>query len=246
MVHDVLAPATGALLREVAALGPFQVAVDLGCGPGPTSRLIDEVLHPTRLVGLDISEPFLQLARETVPRGKFFRHDVRGLPWPGSPADVAFSRYLLTHLPDPEDRVREWMSQLRPGGLLVLEENEWIACREPVFAHYLEVVGDLLAGRGQDLHVGRRLTAVEPRLQLLSRIYEVPAPTAPVAAMFRLNLSAWAAQVDGHRLDAANVDRELAALETSTDPHGITWALRQLVFQTSRGGWGRPKAFPSP
>src|SRR5205807_847304 len=51
MVHDVLAPATGALLREVAGLGPFRVAVDLGCGPGPTSRLIDEVLHPTRLVG---------------------------------------------------------------------------------------------------------------------------------------------------------------------------------------------------
>jgi trans-aconitate methyltransferase len=231
MVDDLLAPASRALLREVGAGRDFETVLDLGCGPGPTSRLIGEVIRPARLVGLDVSETFLRLARAAVPQGEFLRHDVRQLPWPGSPADLAYARYLLTHLPDPVARLREWMTQLRPGGLLVVEENEWIACSEPVFARYLEIAGELLDARGQDLYVGRRLAAIEPRLQRVSRVAEVSSPTAPVATMFRLNLSAWAARVDPSRsAEVASLDRELANLEGSTEPSGITWGLRQLVF----------------
>jgi SAM-dependent methyltransferase len=232
MVHDLLAPASRALLEEVSRLGPFEVALDVGCGPGPTSRLLDEVLHPALLVGLDLSEPFLRLARAAVPRGTFLRHDVRRLPWPRTPADLAYARYVLTHLPDPEVRLREWSSQLRPGGLLVVEENEWIACRQPVFTRYLEVAGELLAGRGHDLYAGRRLAATEPGRQRLSRVYEVTAPTARVATMFRLNLSAWGGHPDlPQTADVARLDRQLAELEGSPAQDEITWGLRQLVFE---------------
>jgi SAM-dependent methyltransferase len=232
MVHRLLAPASRALLEEVAAAGHLGIVVDLGCGPGATSRLIHEVLGPARLIGLDVSERFLQLARAAVPHGEFHCRDVRQLPWPGSPADLVYARYLLTHLLDPEVRTGEWMSQLRSGGLLVLEENEWIECSQPVFAEYLEIVGQLLADHGQDLYVGRRLTAIEQGLQRICRVFEVPAPTAPAATMFRLNLSAWAPRVPpSRRSEVTSLDRSLADLEASTDPHGITWGLRQLVFQ---------------
>jgi SAM-dependent methyltransferase len=231
LVHELLAPASRALLGEVAGLGRFEVVFDLGCGPGLTSRLLGEVLRPGLLVGLDLSESFLQLARAAVPGGEFIRQDIRTLPWPRSPVDLAYSRYVLTHLPDPEARLREWMSQLRPDGLLVIEENEWIACYSPVFAHYLEIAGELLAGRGHDLYVGRRLATVEPRHRRISRVFEVLGPTAQVATMFRLNLRAWGAQTDLSRgVDVAMLDRDLAELEGSAEPAGITWGLRQLVF----------------
>jgi hypothetical protein len=115
---------------------------------------------------------------------------------------------------------------------LVLEENEWIACSQPVFAHYLEIVGELLDARRHDLYVGRRLAMIEPRLQRVSRIAEAPSPTSLAATMFRLNLSAWAAQVaPSRRAEVASLDRALADLESSNEPCGITWGLRQMVFQ---------------
>jgi SAM-dependent methyltransferase len=232
MVHDLLAPTSRALLEEVLPRGNFEVVFDLGCGPGETSRLLNDVLHPPLLVGLDLSEPFLQLARAAVPGGEFIRHDIRQLPWPRSPADLVYSRYVLTHLPDPEARLREWTSQLTADGLLVIEENEWIVCGNPVFARYLEIVGQLLAGRGHDLYVGRRLAMFEPRWQRISRVSEVPGPTARVASMFRLNLSAWRAQPDvPSSVDLEELDRALAALEESAEPAGITWGVRQLVIE---------------
>jgi hypothetical protein len=114
----------------------------------------------------------------------------------------------------------------------VIEENEWIDCRQPVFARYLDAVGELLARRGHDLCVGPRLAAIDPARQRLSRIYEVPAPTAPVAAMFRLNLSAWRDQDDvARRQYLARLDRDLKELEQSREHGAITWGLRQLVFR---------------
>ena len=226
MMHELLVSASRALLERVAGERGFDVVFDLGCGPGLTTRLLEDVLRPARLVGLDLSEPFLALARAAVPRGRFLRHDLHDLPWPQAPADLVYARYVLTHLADPEARLREWLSQLNPGGLLVVEENDWIACRQPVLARYLATVAGLLAGRGHDLYVGRRLAAAGmPRT---SRVHEVSSPTAAVAAMFRLNLSSWGRHTDA---DVARLDRELAELERSTDHGEIVWGLRQLVFE---------------
>jgi SAM-dependent methyltransferase len=232
MVHDLLAPASRSLLEEAAGLRSFDVVIDLGCGPGWSSRLLDELLRPQSLVGLDLSEPFLRLASAALPDGRFVRHDLLQLPWPGAPADLAYSRYVLAHLPDPEARVSQWISQLSPGGLLVLEENEWIECRQPVFSRYLEAVGELLVSRGHDLYVGPRLVAGERLAPRLSRVCEVPAATAQVAAMFRLNLSAWGGHPDvPRRIDVAALDRALAELERSPGHGEIAWGLRQLVYE---------------
>jgi SAM-dependent methyltransferase len=232
MVHELLAPASRLLLEQVAGLGRFDVVLDLGCGPGRTSSLLYQVLRPGRLVGLDLSEHFLRLARAALPSGRFLRHDLLQLPWPERPVDLAYARYVLSHLPNPGARMSEWMSQLRPDGALVIEENEWIECRQPVFARYLDVVGELLAERGHDLCVGPRLAAIDPPSQRLSRVHEVPAPTGHVAAMFRLNLSAWGDQPDlARRLDVPRLDHDLKQLEQSPEHGAITWGLRQLVFR---------------
>jgi trans-aconitate 2-methyltransferase len=227
MVHAVLEPATRALLGEVSGLGPFEAVLDLGCGPGLSTRLLDEAMRPARLVGLDLSEEFLALAQEEVPRGRFLRHDLLRTPWPGGPANLAYARYVLTHLPAPEERVAEWLGQLRPGGLAVLEENEWIDCRQPVFSRYLDVVGDLLTARGHDLYVGRRLAALAAGSLQLCGVRRVSASTAHVAAMFRLNLQAWGAQAP----QADDLDRQLADLERSRATGEITWGIRQLVIR---------------
>jgi SAM-dependent methyltransferase len=229
LVHALLEPTSRALLEALADERSFDVATDLGCGPGLTSAMLDRALRPAALVGLDLSEPFLERARTAVPHGRFHRHDLRRLPWPGAPADLVYARYVLTHLPDPEARLAEWLTQARPGGLLVLEENEWIDCRQPALGRYLAMVEALLARRGHDLQVGRRLAAAAGGRPGMTRVVEAPGATGPVATMFRLNLAAWGPEADP--AEVARLDGELAALEPSEARGEITWGIRQLVLE---------------
>jgi len=39
---------------------------------------------------------------------------------------VIYARFLLAHLPEPGVLAHAWAGELAPGGLLILEEVEWI------------------------------------------------------------------------------------------------------------------------
>ena len=117
---------TRAFLRDAVSTAPA-VAVDLGCGPGFTTRLLAETLACRQTVGLDSSQFFIDHASSiTIPAVSFELHDVTALPLPVDPIDLLYSRFLLTHLPHPSELVTRWIGELRPGGLLLLEEPEWI------------------------------------------------------------------------------------------------------------------------
>jgi hypothetical protein len=62
LVAETFAPATTAFLHDVAPQARA-LAVDLGCGPGHTTRLLASVLGCTRTVGLDGSARFIAAAR---------------------------------------------------------------------------------------------------------------------------------------------------------------------------------------
>lgn len=72
-------PFQAALIEKVAALVPAASPIlDLGCGTGvPTARMLTGSGH--RVVGVDISEGMLKLAREQVPAAEFVRADFREL-----------------------------------------------------------------------------------------------------------------------------------------------------------------------
>ncbi|MGH3922213.1 MAG: class I SAM-dependent methyltransferase [Pseudonocardiaceae bacterium] len=110
-------------------------------------------------VGLDRSSAFLCLARaESMENITFVEHDVGTVPFPVGQADVIFASCLLSHfLPDPEAVVARWLTQLAPGGVLLLEENETITTAEPAFRDYLARAVTLIRERGGELEVGARL-----------------------------------------------------------------------------------------
>ena len=49
-------PSSGALLESVAAAEPCRLALDLGCGPGHTTRLVAERTRALQVIGIDQSE----------------------------------------------------------------------------------------------------------------------------------------------------------------------------------------------
>jgi trans-aconitate 2-methyltransferase len=224
---------------QPAGRGPLELAVDLGCGPGHTTRLLVSVLGPRRTLGLDQSASFVALAAEDPPPGASFAvHDVTVVPFPCRPAGLLFCRFLLGHLADPAAALAAWATQLAPAGLLLVEEVERIRTGQPALRGYLEVAAALLASRGHTLEVGallHRLPDPPGLARRLDRAAPLTPPAARAAEMFAQNLAVWRADAVRAGVAApAKLDRlavELAAVAAGEAEGAITWELRQLVFQ---------------
>ena len=144
--------------RELLRFGSTRnsrLAVDLGCGPGWSTRLMRDVLNPAHTVGLDTSESYITEARQRQDSGLEFKvHDVTTVPFPIAEPDVLFCRFLLTHLRSPQEVLRDWASIAAPDALLFIHETETLESEHPVLRRYYELVGQLQKHYGQSLLVG--------------------------------------------------------------------------------------------
>jgi ubiquinone/menaquinone biosynthesis C-methylase UbiE len=111
-------PFQNARVEALGALLPAGSSVlDLGCGTGvPTARILTGSGH--RVLGVDVSEGMLRLAREQVPAAEFRRADVRDLPADLGPFDAVTSFFALLMLSraDIDLVLRKVVGWLRPGG----------------------------------------------------------------------------------------------------------------------------------
>jgi SAM-dependent methyltransferase len=105
---------------ELAARLPAGGRVlDLGCADGTkTARLADRF----EVVGVDVSERQLELARANVPGATFVHADFTDLELPSRTFDAVMALYSMVHTPRDEHaallaRFRGW---LKPGGHLLV------------------------------------------------------------------------------------------------------------------------------
>jgi trans-aconitate 2-methyltransferase len=240
LVAEYWASPSTEFLREDVPSEP-RLALDLGCGPGHTTRLVAAVTGAKRTVGLDTSEAFLARARSRAPAGvEFVHHDVMELPLPSTPADLLYGRLLLSHIPRPDRVVRAWMSQLAPGGVLALDEVSWITTSQPALSRYLELLEDLLAVRGSALAAGPIIDGLDggtdgQKRSSSERVHPVPAAVA--AEMFTLNLVTWREEPyvrDAHSQEELDdLDAELHEITRRPGRATITWGMRQVTFERS-------------
>ncbi len=240
---DVLAkvfePFTRLFLEDLVIKEP-NLALDLGCGLGHTTHLVSTVLRSWQTVGIDHSEQFLVAARCNYDNGVLFlRHDVTSVPFPVDSADVIYARFLATHLDNPTSVIRQWGTQLDTGGLLLLDEVEFIQTSHPVFVRYLDWVEGLLHQQGQTLYVGPRLAKTDfPEFMetRFSRVCRFPVTDRDAATMFLLNIDAWADHpyiVSTHGADeVGRMRHELQTVMVQAGPAShIEWGMRQVAFQ---------------
>ncbi|MEZ5144778.1 MAG: class I SAM-dependent methyltransferase [Acidimicrobiales bacterium] len=248
LLAEVFGPTSEAMLRAHAPDRP-RLAVDLGCGPGHTTRLVARVTDARETVGLDASAAFVtRAAAEAANLGpmpgtiRFVHHDVTRLPWPVPAADLVFARYLLTHLPDPVETLGRWGTQLRPGGRLLVDEVERIDTEIEVFRTYLDVSGAMIAHYGAHLYVGsdvRDARGVPGLRTVASETATIAPSTAVVARIFAMNLATWRHDpYVEHHVDPAVVDALADGLDELLEARTtgrITWTHRQLVLERAPG-----------
>ncbi len=237
LLAHVYEPPTRALLARWAP-PVVGLAVDLGCGPGHTTRLLHELTGAARTVGVERSPAYVITARSylaDVPGAEVLEHDVTRSPLPVEGADLVFARFLLTHLSQPRRALEVWAEALAPDGRLVVQETARLVSRDPALGRYYELVAELQALHEQALDVGSQLpelaAAAGLRTEHAGRRPVVQRP-AEMAALHVLNLRAWrhdplAGGFDADELDA--LDDALVAIARGGPAEPVEQELGELV-----------------
>jgi len=161
--------------------------LDVGCGAGDVSLFLAALVGPTgTVVGSDKDEVQLALVREwcqqrEVTNVELELSDVMELETSGA-YDVVYSRFLLEHLPDPLEALRRMWRAVRPGGLLIAEDGDFLAefCEpaNPGFDFWMSAYQETLRRHGGDPLSGRRLHArfrevgiSDPQLSLVQYVF---------------------------------------------------------------------------
>ena len=158
-------------LRELAPR-PGERVLDVGCGQGQLSRAIARATG-VRVVGVERDPDQADRARAlAAAAGEGGLLDVRLgdaahpplAPGEGGAFDVAHARFVLEHVRDPLAVVRALVAAVRPGGRVVLSDDDHDLLRlhpeppgvRPVWEAFVRTYDR----NGTDPYVGRRLPAL--------------------------------------------------------------------------------------
>ncbi|HYM09961.1 MAG TPA: class I SAM-dependent methyltransferase [Bryobacterales bacterium] len=124
----ILWPTTFPLLKGLVREG--MSCLDLGCGGGDVTIGMARLAGSKgKVVGIDVDAVKLAAAREEAVHqrlGNVEFRDANVFEWSEDAAyDLAYARFLLTHLGDPGSVVVQMRHALRPGGILVVEDIDF-------------------------------------------------------------------------------------------------------------------------
>jgi ubiquinone/menaquinone biosynthesis C-methylase UbiE len=101
---------------------PAARVLDIGCGSGWATRLLAEYAANGRVVGIDISDEMVSLARESssaCPNVEFKVASAEHLPFHDDEFTHAFSMESLYYYRDLPQALKEILRVMKPGGLFV-------------------------------------------------------------------------------------------------------------------------------
>ncbi len=105
------------ILCEAADVGPGQRLLDVACGTGIVARTAADLVAPDgKVVGLDLNEAMLTVARRVRPDIEYHQGDATALPFPDGSFDIALCQMALMFFPDRLTALREMARVIKPDG----------------------------------------------------------------------------------------------------------------------------------
>ncbi|MFB6232474.1 MAG: class I SAM-dependent methyltransferase [Salinibacter sp.] len=160
LLDDAFASSTRTLLNDLSVPDGAEV-LDVGCGIGRTTRHLRERLpEPARVIGLDADSDLLAAAQDRSDPDssvdlEYQEGAAEDLPFEDDRFDVVYARFLLTHLPEPDDAVEEFRRVCRPGGVVAAQEPDFASLGTWPPSRAYETIREL-AGAILDPQMGRK------------------------------------------------------------------------------------------
>ena len=168
LLARVMLPTTMQLLDRVGLIRGMK-CLDVGCGGGHVTILIAGIVGPEgRVIGTDTDAEILALAKEDAEAAKltnvtFQQLDACACVW-HEEFDLAYARFLLSHLSEPEKCLAAMVEACAPGGTIVIEDTDFAGsfcypnCGS--YERYKELYQELVQRRGGDSNIGPKLPAM--------------------------------------------------------------------------------------
>jgi ubiquinone/menaquinone biosynthesis C-methylase UbiE len=108
-------------LVELAGVAPGQAVLDVACGTGIVARTAADALRGQgRVVGLDLNEAMLAVARRVRPDLEWRQGDAAALPFPDGAFDTVLCQMALMFFPDRARALGEMRRVVAPGGTVAV------------------------------------------------------------------------------------------------------------------------------
>jgi|WetSurMetagenome_2_1015567.scaffolds.fasta_scaffold178897_1 trans-aconitate 2-methyltransferase len=119
-VNERTQPAIDLVLR-IQLSSPAKI-VDIGCGPGNSTHVLETRFPQADILGVDSSVEMINTAKKTYPSLHFSQFDAqKDLSSLGTDFDVVFSNACIQWIPDHRALLKNMMNMLRQGGVLAVQ-----------------------------------------------------------------------------------------------------------------------------
>ncbi|OYD95769.1 methyltransferase type 11 [Nostoc sp. 'Peltigera membranacea cyanobiont' 210A] len=130
---------TLSFLKSWVQISPSDVVLDIACGTGEFERLILIEQPMQQMVGVDISDKMLLMAKQkccNYPNVSFYNAPASVLPFASNSFDVVISASSFHYFDEPDAALAEMKRVLKPDGKLVI--LDW--CRDYLLCQICDII----------------------------------------------------------------------------------------------------------
>jgi len=112
------------ILRKMVSIQNPESVLEIGCGNGTGTRLINKYFHPEKITAIDLDEKMIHIAQKTNRSGNisFMKMDASKLNFPDNTFDAIFNFGIIHHIPNWKACLQELKRVLKKDGEIILED----------------------------------------------------------------------------------------------------------------------------
>ena len=121
-------------LRELSHLASGQKILEIGCGNGIGTLLIEEIFQPRELIATEYDPRLVEIAqmKNQGTRARVEAGDATALRFQDGEFDAVIGLSVIHHIPNWRDCIAEMHRVIKPGGLLIIKELSLETFQTPI------------------------------------------------------------------------------------------------------------------
>ena len=217
VLSEVLRPYTGSMLVQQGVTAGTSL-LDVGCGGGNVVEMVAEMVGDNGTVtGIDFDETILELDRRDAAgkRNVTYRAlNAYDIDYKDA-FDVAYARFLLSHLKAPIDVLRKMKESVEPEGKIIIEDVQFNGhfCypANGAFDEYVRLYTLAAMHNGADANIGPTLPKLFDEAGIAEVGFDVIQPS------FTTGTGKWMAYITLDKIKQTLVEQGIANAETISE-----------------------------